>query len=56
MTTNRGNASARPIPDASPANVVGSGVNAQTHSELANFIWDICNRLRGPTSAMSTAR
>ena len=23
-------------------------VNAQTHSELANFIWDICNLLRGP--------
>ena len=23
-------------------------MNAQTHSELANFIWDICNLLRGP--------
>ena len=23
-------------------------VNAQTHSELANFIWSICNLLRGP--------
>ncbi|MCY3948566.1 MAG: type I restriction-modification system subunit M N-terminal domain-containing protein, partial [Acidimicrobiaceae bacterium] len=23
-------------------------LNAQTHSELANFIWDICNLLRGP--------
>ena len=23
-------------------------MNAQTHGELANFIWDICNLLRGP--------
>ena len=23
-------------------------MNAQTHSELANFIWGICNLLRGP--------
>ena len=23
-------------------------MNTQTHSELANFIWSICNRLRGP--------
>ena len=23
-------------------------MNAQTHSELASFIWSICNLLRGP--------
>ena len=26
----------------------GDCVNAQTHGELANFIWSICNLLRGP--------
>jgi type I restriction-modification system DNA methylase subunit len=23
-------------------------MNAETHSQLANFIWSICNLLRGP--------
>ena len=26
----------------------GECVNARTHSELAGFIWSICNLLRGP--------
>src|ERR1700758_193874 len=25
-----------------------SRMNAETHSQLANFIWSICNLLRGP--------
>ena len=24
-------------------------MNLETHSQLANFIWGICNLLRGPT-------
>ena len=26
----------------------GNGMNVRTHAELANFIWSICNLLRGP--------
>ena len=33
-------------PRSSEAN--GDCVNTQTHGELASFIWDICNLLRGP--------
>lgn len=26
----------------------GTGMNLETHSQLANFIWSVCNLLRGP--------
>src|SRR6266851_2721831 len=28
--------------------VEAQAMNAETHSQLANFIWSICNLLRGP--------
>ena len=31
-------------------------MNGETHSQLANFIWSICNLLRGPYKAISIAR
>ncbi len=31
-------------------------MNTRTHGELANFIWSICNLLRGPYNATSTVR